>query len=144
MTQAPTPSPGPAHRVTVLDRIRQRVPRMSAPADADRTWALVAHFGGAAGMLVTLGVGGWIAPLVALLAKGKQSPGVRAHAVSALNFQLLWSAIGVLVWLVAWRPPVILPLLVVTAVGVVFGVIGGLRANEGTVYAYPMSPRLVR
>jgi uncharacterized Tic20 family protein len=105
---------------------------------------MVAHFGGAAGMLITFGVGGWIAPLTVLLAKGKHAPTVRAHAVSALNFQLLWSAIGVLVWLVSWRPPVFLPLLVVTAVGVVFGVIGGLRANEGTVYAYPMAPRLVR
>lgn len=95
-------------------------------------------------MLITFGVGGWIAPLIVLLTKGKQAPTVRAHAVDALNFQLLWSAIGVLSWLVAWRPPVFLPLLVVTAVGVVFGVIGGLRANEGTVYTYPMSPRLIR
>lgn len=105
---------------------------------------MAAHFGGAAGMLITFGVGGWIAPLIVLLTKGKQAPTVRAHAIDALNFQLLWSAIGVLSWLVAWRPPVFLPLLVVTAVGVVFGVIGGLRANEGTVYAYPMSPRLIR
>jgi len=71
-------------------------------------------------------------------------PKMAKHAISALNFQSLWSAIGVLAWLIAWRPPVFLPLLVVTAVGVVFGVIGGLRANNGTVYAYPMSPRLVR
>jgi uncharacterized protein len=144
MTQTPSPASGPAHRASLLDRMRQRVPRLGAPADADRTWSMVAHFGGAAGMLVTFGVGGWIAPLIVLLAKGKQAPTVRAHAVSALNFQLLWSAIGVLAWMVAWRPPVFLPLLVVTAVGVVFGVIGGLRANGGTVYAYPMSPRLVR
>jgi uncharacterized Tic20 family protein len=144
MTQAPSPAPHPAHRATVFDRIRQRLPRLSAPADANRTWSIVAHFGGAAGMLITFGVGGWIAPLIVLLARGRQEPSVRAHAIGALNFQLVWSAIGVLAWLVAWRPPVFVPLLAVTAVGVVFGVIGGLRANNGTVYAYPMSPRLVR
>jgi uncharacterized protein len=36
------------------------------------------------------------------------------------------------------------PLLVVTLVGVVFGVIGGLRANEGQLYRYPLSARLVK
>jgi uncharacterized Tic20 family protein len=120
------------------------MPRLQAPSDTDKTWSLVAHFGGAAGMLVTFGVGGWIVPLIVLLTKGKQSPTVRDHAVDALNFQMLWSAIGVLVWLIAWRPPVFLPLLVVTAVGVVFGIIGGLRTNEGRLYRYPVSLRLVK
>lgn len=104
----------------------------------------MAHLGGALGMLLTFGVGGWIVPLVVLLAKGKQSATVRAHAVDALNFQLLLSIVGVLVWLVTWRLPVFWPLLVVTAVGVVFGVIGGLRASEGLLYRYPLSARLVK
>jgi uncharacterized Tic20 family protein len=132
------------HANSPLTRIRQRLPRLNAPADADTTWNLVAHWGGALGMLITFGVGGWIAPLIALLTRGKQSPTVRAHAVDALNFQLLLSIVGVLVWLVTWRLPVFWPLLVVTLVGVVFGVIGGLRANEGLLYRYPLSPRLVK
>jgi uncharacterized Tic20 family protein len=117
---------------------------MNAPIGAEATWNLVAHWGGALGMLITFGVGGWIAPLIALLTRGKQSPTVRAHAVDALNFQLLLSIVGVLVWLVTWRLPVFWPLLVVTLVGIVFGVIGGLRANEGLLYRYPLSPRLVK
>jgi uncharacterized Tic20 family protein len=120
------------------------MPRLNAPADADATWNLVAHWGGALGMLVTFGVGGWIAPLIALFARGNQSPTVRAHAVDALNFQLLWSIVGALVWLVTWRLPVFWPLLVVTVVGVVFGVIGGLRANEGRLYRYPLSVQLIK
>ena len=39
----------------------------------EKTWALVAHFGGAAGMFVLGAVFGWVAPLIALLAKGNQS-----------------------------------------------------------------------
>jgi len=144
MTEPTNPVQGHADPASPLTRIRQRLPRLNAPADADATWNLVAHWGGALGMLITFGVGGWIAPLIALLVKGNQSPTVRAHAVDALNFQLVLSIVGALAWLVTWRLPVFWPLLVVTLAGVVFGVIGGLRANDGLLYRYPFSARLVR
>src|SRR6185436_17210427 len=48
----------------------------------EKTWALIAHFGGI--------VVGFIAPLVAFLAKGNESPTVRAHVVEALNFHITW------------------------------------------------------
>jgi uncharacterized protein len=144
MTEPSNPVPGHADPASVLTRIRQRLPRLNAPADADMTWNLASHLGGALGMLITFGVGGWIAPLIVLLAKGNQSPTVRAHAVDALNFQLLWSIVGAIAWLVTWRLPVFWPLLVVTAIGVVFGIIGGLRASGGLLYRYPLSARLVK
>jgi uncharacterized Tic20 family protein len=104
----------------------------------EKTWALIAHFGG----IVT----GFIAPLVAYLVKGQESPTVKAHALEALNFQITWSVaflisiilaictVGILFFLpfVAW------------VVVVVFGIIGGLRANEGQLYHYPMSVRLIK
>src|SRR5258706_14766236 len=143
MTEPSSPSPDPNAAGSVLTRIRKHL----APQDRsseDKIWTLVAHFGGAAGMLITGGVGGWVAPLIALLARGNQSPTVRAHAINALNFQLLWSIIGVLAWSVSWRLPVFLPLLAVTIIGVAFGILGGLRANEGRPYIYPISASLIR
>src|SRR5690554_3073727 len=64
----------------------------------EKTWVLLTHFGGAGGAFLLSGVGGWIMPLIALIAKGNQSPTVRAHAVQALNFQLTWTIVGVLGW----------------------------------------------
>ena len=144
MTEPANPAPEPAHQAPVLTRIRQHLPRLGAQGDADKTLSLVAHLGGALGMLITLGLGGWIAPLIVLLTRGNQSPTVRTHAIDALNFQLLWSIVGLLTWLIAWRLPVILPLLVVTAVGTIFGIIGGLRANGGRLYQYPLSMQLIK
>lgn len=143
MTEPTSPLPDPPADGSVLTRIRKHL-SLPAPGDEEKTWVLVAHFGGAAGMLVTGGVGGWIAPLIALLVKGNQLPAVRAHAINALNFQLPWSLVGVLVWALSWRIPVFLPLLAVTIVGVAFGVIGGLRANDGRAYTYPLSASLIR
>jgi uncharacterized Tic20 family protein len=95
-------------------------------------------------MLVGVGVLGWVAPLIALLVKGPQSPTVRQHAVAALNFQLLWSIVGVVGWILAciiigffiWAAAMI--------IGIVFAIIAGLKANEGQFYKYPMSFPIVK
>ncbi|WP_203923430.1 DUF4870 domain-containing protein [Rugosimonospora africana] len=113
-----------------------------ASAD-DKTWALIAHFGGAALVFITAFFG-WVAPLIALTTKGNQSPTVRAHAVAALNFQLTWTivaAVGAITvcFLIGW---VILP--AAWLIGVIFGIIGGVRANEGQLYRYPLSFPLVK
>lgn len=110
----------------------------------EKTWALVAHFGGAAGMFVLGGVGGWIAPLIALMSRGNQSATVRQHAVNALNFQLTWSIVGVIGYLTICIVigAVIIP--VAALVGIIFGIIGGVRANDGVVYAYPVSVKMIK
>jgi uncharacterized Tic20 family protein len=87
---------------------------------------------------------GWVAPLIALTTKGNQSPTVRAHAVAALNFQLTWTivaAVGAITLcvLIGW---IILP--GAWLVGTILGIVGGVRANEGQLYRYPLSLRLVK
>jgi len=99
----------------------------------EKTWALIAHFGGI--------VVGFIAGLVALLVKGNESPTVRAHAVEALNFQITWSAacsFGFLFFL-----PLILPL-ITWLILLIFSILAGVKANEGQLYRYPLSLRLIK
>jgi uncharacterized Tic20 family protein len=109
----------------------------------DKTWALITHFGGAIGMFISGGVLGFVAPLIAYLVKGQQSPTVRAHAVAALNFQILWSIIGLVAYLIGCFLAFI-PTFVVMAIGIIFGVIAGVRANEGQLYRYPMSATFIK
>jgi uncharacterized Tic20 family protein len=119
------------------------VPPVGYANAEDKTWVLIAHFGGAAGMLIGFGCGGWLAPLIVFLVKGNLSPTVRAHAVNALNFFLLWSIIGVVCSLFGCIL-LFIPNIVVLVIGVVFGIIGGMRANEGQLYRYPMSYQLIK
>ena len=104
----------------------------------EKTWALIAHFGG---ILV-----GFIAPLVALLAKGNESPTVRAHSVEALNFQITWGIATVIASIVAVCTFGILFFLpmVTWVVVIVFSIIAGMKANEGVLYHYPMTWRIVK
>lgn len=110
----------------------------------DKTWVLIAHFGGAAGMLIGGGVLGWIAPLVAMIARGSQSPTVRAHAVTALNFQLLWSIIALVGWVLSCIGIGILIGFAAMIIGIVFGIIAGVKANEGQLYRYPMTVNMIK
>ena len=104
----------------------------------EKTWALIAHFGGI--------VVGFIAPLVALLAKGNESPTVRAHAVEALNFQITWGIATIVASIIAGCTLGLLFFLpmITWAVVIIFSIIAGLKANEGVLYRYPMTWRIVK
>jgi uncharacterized Tic20 family protein len=105
---------------------------------------MIAHFGGAGAAFISGGWLGWLAPLIAMLVKGNESPTVRAHAVAALNFQILWSAVAVVgyILLCILIGVVIIPIAVLMSV--IFGIIGGIRANEGQLYRYPASVSLIK
>jgi uncharacterized Tic20 family protein len=109
----------------------------------DRTWALLAHFGGALGAFVSGGPLAWVGPLIAYLAKGEQSPAVRAHALAALNFQLLWSIIAFVTYFVSWCL-FFIPSIIIFGIQIAFGVIAGIKAANGEPYKYPMTVNFIK
>jgi uncharacterized protein len=121
----------------------------------EKTWALVAHFGGAAGAFFC-GILSFVGPLVAYLAKGN-SPTVKQHAANAFNFQVIISAICIVLYVIriaaftsvtttgfAFGSLLTLVTWVVAIVGVVFGVIAGIQANNGQIYKYPVSVGILK
>jgi uncharacterized Tic20 family protein len=111
----------------------------------ERTWVLIAHLGGAAVAFLAGGTMGWVVPLVAMLAKGGESPRIRANAVEALNFQLTWSVATVIAYVLAvcsFGALFFLPILTI-AVAVIFGIVAGVKAGEQGFYRYPMTVRMV-
>ena len=129
MTEPPLPPPPPPP---------PGAPNAGYANSDDKTWALIAHFGGI--------VVGFIAPLVALLVRGNESPTVRAHAVEALNFQITWNVATFIASIIAACTLGLLFFLpfITWVIIIVFSIIGGLRANEGQLYQYPMTIRLVK
>jgi uncharacterized protein len=104
----------------------------------EKTWALLAHFGGI--------ILGFIAPLIVFLTKGNESATVRAHSVQALNFQITWSIATVVAVILAFVTCGLLGFLpfITWLVIIVFSIIGGVKANEGVLYKYPMSIELIK
>ncbi|GIE29810.1 hypothetical protein Ait01nite_028550 [Actinoplanes italicus] len=110
----------------------------------DRTWILIAHFGGALGAFLGGTLMGWIAPLIALVSRGNTSPVVRAEAVKALNFHLLWGIIGLVGSVLIC---VGIGFFIVGAAWVaatVVGVIAGVKAANNEPFDYPLSYPFLR
>jgi uncharacterized Tic20 family protein len=118
----------------------------------ERTWAMFAHIGSIlAGFLVGMS---FLGPLIVMLTQGTKSAFVRRHAVESLNFQLT-----VLIALIAGSVASVVLLIVTLGLGLlifipvlaagfiaalIFTVIGGVKANNGEEYRYPINIRLVK
>jgi uncharacterized Tic20 family protein len=89
-------------------------------------------------------VAGWIIPLIVMLAKGNESPIVRDEAVKALNFQILWSIIGLAGWALICIGIGYVIVGIAWIAGVVFGVIAGVKAVNNEPYTYPMAVTIVK
>lgn len=117
---------------------------MGYATNDEKTWALVAHFGGAAAAFISGGWLGWVPPLIAMMVKGNESPTVRAHAVAALNFQGLWAIVAIIGYPLICLGLGVIIIPIATLIAVIFGIIAGVKANEGTLYQYPMSPAIIK
>ncbi len=98
----------------------------------DKLWALLAHLS-----YFVLGVFG---PLIIWLVKRDDSEFVEDQAKEALNFQLS----VVIVSLVCAVTVCLIPVSVVVAIGgIVYSIIGGIKAYDGVAYRYPYTFRIV-
>jgi len=120
------------------------------PTREERTWALLAHLGGPAGLLLSAGLFGFAVPLVIWLARRDDSSYVGDQAREALNFQLTLLLVHLTGWLFALLTLglgllVVVPFFFVLWIGeLILGVVAGLRANEGVRYRYPLTIRFLR
>jgi uncharacterized Tic20 family protein len=134
---APAPPPPPPAGGYTAPVAGQVAPVGYANQD-EKTWALVAHFGAI--------VVSFIAPLIVFLTKGNESATVRAHSVQALNFQITWAiatVAAVILGIVTCGVLGFLPF-ITWLVSAVFAVIGGIKANDGVLYKYPVSYEFIK
>lgn len=112
---------------------------------------MVAHFGGAVLAFISGGWLGWVAPLISLLARGSQSPTVRRQSADALNFQLLWAIVALVITVISSCLSFIVIgvfgfflLIVPWLMGTIFGVVAGVRALNNEPFVYPGAPHWIK
>lgn len=112
------------------------------PTQDDRTWGLIAHLSALAGLVIPFG--NILGPLVVWLTKRDQSAFVADQAKEALNFQITASiALVVSAFLIIVLIGIVL-LPIIGLGALVLTIVGGIKANEGTRYRYPLTMRLVK
>ncbi|MFO0933009.1 MAG: DUF4870 domain-containing protein [Planctomycetota bacterium] len=106
-------------------------------ARAERQWAMYIHFSVLAGVVVPLA--GFVLPIVLWQSKRHELPGVDAHGRAVTNWLISALIYGVGATILAFVV-VGIPLLIALAVlCLVFPIVGGLRAGEGTLWRYPLT-----
>jgi uncharacterized Tic20 family protein len=130
----------PYHATVADDEARFRPQRSRVTAD-DRTMAMFCHLSGI--------VSGFIGPLIIWLIKKDESRFVDHHGRTALNFAFTLAIAVVVAWLGGVVLTVvtcgvgvfiILPLVLgVLVFGLVFWIIGAVKANQGEWYRQPMA-----
>jgi uncharacterized Tic20 family protein len=101
----------------------------------EKTWACIAHLSALAASLIGFA---FLGPLVVYLIKRDDSPFVRAHAASALNFQLSWLiwfivlGIATFILLIVLIGIILVPVLIVAAIAwLVLVIMAGSKAANG-------------
>ncbi len=105
-------------------------------------WAMFVHFSLFAGYLIPLA--GLILPIILWQIKKDQYPFVDIHGKIVVNWiisLIIYSAISaVLVFFLIG----FIGLAILCAISIIFPIIGGIKANQGEVWEYPLSIRFIR
>ncbi len=111
-------------------------------SNEEKTWGMLAH-------IMTLVVNyisglGWLVGLIIYAIKGKESKFIAFHALQASLFQLM---IALLVGISVCFFMLIIPLIftaIFLIMGVVYPIIGAVKANSGEVWEYPFVGKFCR
>lgn len=109
---------------------------VSNPRDVS-TWALILHLSQFAGFIIPFA--GWVAPIVIWQIKKAEMPELDAHGKVVTNWilsSLIYGTVCAILIFVVVGIPLILVLLLL---GIIFPIIGGIKASNGVVWKYPLS-----
>ena len=106
-----------------------------------RIWAMLLHFSLFLGYIVP--IAGLIAPILIWQIKKHELPGIEVHGRNVVNFiisMLFYSVIAILLcfFVIGFA---LLPILGLIAI--VFPIIGGIKANDGEAWSYPMMIKFI-
>ena len=126
--------PGPEENQTPEDN---KPAQSTAPARDRETnqWAMFLHFSILAGWIVPLG--GLIVPILIWQLKKDELPGIVPHAHVVINWIITSLVYAVICFVLTFVLIGILGFIALGLATVVFAIIGGIKANEGTLWEYP-------
>lgn len=106
------------------------------------TWAMILHLSVFAGYVIPFA--GLVAPILIWQLKKEELPGIDDHGKVVANFlisMLIYGSVCTILVFVL----IGIPLLVVLGIiGVVFPIIGAIKASNGVVWPYPMMLKIMK
>ncbi|WP_431030601.1 DUF4870 domain-containing protein [Plantibacter sp. RU18] len=106
-----------------------------SPSD-EKLWSTLIHIGGI--------FFSFLPALIGYLVLKDRGPFVKAHTLTALNFQLTMLIASVVGSILTFIIIGIFILIAVGVVVVVFSIIAAIKANKGELYSYPLSIQFIK
>jgi uncharacterized Tic20 family protein len=140
LTQPPDVSGAPPPLPRRDDDGEDDVPPRRDPAAREREarqWAMFVHLSLLLGLVVPLA--GFVVPIVLWQTKKAEVPGLDAHGKAVVNWMISAVIYGIACVGLAFVIVGIPLLIALGVVMIVFPILGGVKASEGTVWRYPLS-----
>ncbi len=107
-----------------------------------RQWAMFIHLSQLANLLVP--PAGTILPIVLWQVKKNDMPGIDAHGKMVTNFLISILIYGFVSFILSFVLIGIPLLIAVAVISIVFPIIGGIKANNGEFYKYPLTITFIK
>jgi uncharacterized Tic20 family protein len=101
-----------------------------------RTWAMLIHFSVFAGYVIP--IAGLLAPILIWQIKKSEMPELDAHGKMVVNFLISLFIYYIVAGLLMFVLIGFFLFIVLLIVGIVFPIIGGIKANNGELWKYPL------
>ncbi len=102
-----------------------------------RTWAMFLHFSLLAGFVVPMA--GLVTPIIIWQIQKNKLPGIDEHGKVVANWLISLIIYGVVSGLLTFILIGFPMLIVLVVVSIIFPIIGGIKANDGQLWKYPLS-----
>jgi len=107
-----------------------------------RTWAMLLHFSVFAGYIIP--VAGLIAPILIWQLKKGEMPELDAHGKMVLNFMITMLIYSLIAFVLLFVVVGVFLYIALGIMGIVFPIIGGIKANNGELWKYPLVIQIVK
>lgn len=117
-------------------------PPPPAISQESKTWAMLLHLSTL--LAYPVPVLGLVAPIVIWQIKKEQMPEIDAHGKMVLNFIISMVIYSVVAFLLTFVLVGFILLPALAAIGLIFPIIGGIKANNGELWQYPLILHLIK
>jgi len=107
-----------------------------------KQWGMFIHFSILAGYVLPLA--GFIVPLVMWLMKKDEHSLVDQHGKNVMNWLISFFIYGIISFILIFVGIGILMLWALGILNIIFAIVGGLKASNGEVWAYPFTIRFLQ
>ena len=117
-------------------------PPVNSSDQQTRLWGMILHLSQLAGFAVP--IAGFVAPIVIWQIKKAEMPALDEHGKMIANWiisELIYGVAGVILIVVLIGLPILMAL---GAVAIAFPIIGGVKANNGELWKYPLTIKLIK